>query len=77
MKRRKTVNIAWQWLEGIYYSPEAVEKTLFNKLENFPKVATKDPRKLKRFSRHVIRATSHQRRWLPCRLAIVGHLSYH
>lgn len=70
--------IVWERLGGIYRSPEAVEQTLFNKLENFPKVTTKDPQKLKRFSRPVTRAISHRRRWLPCRL---GHLqrskSYH
>ncbi|KAL1252709.1 hypothetical protein QQF64_017402 [Cirrhinus molitorella] len=55
-RRIKTVNIkdsaiglrmAWERLDEIYGSPEAVEQALFNKLENFPKVIMKDPRRLR------------------------------
>lgn len=38
--------MAWERLDEIYGSPEAVEQALFNKLENFPKVATQRPRVL-------------------------------
>ena len=56
VRRIKTVNIrnpatglymAWGRLDEIYGSPEAVEQALFNKLENFPKVTTKDPQRLR------------------------------
>lgn len=56
VRRIKTVNIrnpptglyvAWERLDEIYGSPEAVEQALFNKLENFPKVTTKDPQRLR------------------------------
>ncbi len=55
-RRIKTVNIkdpaiglsmAWKRLDEIYGSPEAVEQALFNKLEDFPKVTMKDPRRLR------------------------------
>ncbi len=55
-RRIKTVNIkdpaiglnmAWKRLDEIYDSPEAIEQALFNKLENFPKVTMKDPRRLR------------------------------
>ncbi|RXN36772.1 hypothetical protein ROHU_002657 [Labeo rohita] len=56
VRRIKTVNIkdpatglrmAWERLDEIYGSPEAIEQALFNKLENFPKVTMKDPRRLR------------------------------
>ncbi|XP_052406346.1 uncharacterized protein LOC127952103 [Carassius gibelio] len=56
VRRIKTVNIkdpviglrmAWERLDKVYGSPEAVEQALFNKLENFPKVTMKDPRGLR------------------------------
>lgn len=56
VRRIKTVNIkdpaiglhmAWGRLDEIYGSPEAVEQALFSKLENFPKVTTKDPQRLR------------------------------
>lgn len=37
----------WERLEETYDSPEAIEHTLFSKLENFPKVSYKDPHKLR------------------------------
>lgn len=37
----------WERLEETYGSPEAIEHTLFSKLENFPKVSYKDPQKLR------------------------------
>lgn len=37
----------WERLEETYGSPEAIEHTLFSKLENFPKVSYKDPHKLR------------------------------
>ncbi len=55
-RRIKTVNIkdpaiglsmAWKRLDEIYDSPEAIEQALFNKLEKFPKVTMKDPRRLR------------------------------
>lgn len=39
--------MAWERLDEIYGSPEAVEQALFSKLENFPKVTTKDPQRLR------------------------------
>ncbi|KAK0150015.1 hypothetical protein N1851_009250 [Merluccius polli] len=39
--------MASECLDGIYGSPEAVEQALFNKLENFPKVTTRDPQRLR------------------------------
>lgn len=56
VRRIKTVNIknpatglymAWGRLDEIYGSPEAVEQALFNNLENFPKITTKDPQRLR------------------------------
>ncbi|KAL0162344.1 hypothetical protein M9458_041740, partial [Cirrhinus mrigala] len=56
VRKIKTVNIkdpatglrmAWERLDEIYGSPEAIEQALFNKLENFPKVTMKDPRRLR------------------------------
>ena len=56
VRRIKTVNIgnpatglcmAWGRLDEIYGSPEAVEQALFSKLENFPKVTTKDSQRLR------------------------------
>ncbi|KAG1962723.1 hypothetical protein F2P79_004797 [Pimephales promelas] len=41
------LHMAWGRLDEIYGSPEAVEQALFNKLENFPKVTTKDPQRLR------------------------------
>ncbi|XP_066544906.1 uncharacterized protein LOC136712312 isoform X1 [Amia ocellicauda] len=38
---------AWLRLEECYGSPEIIEKTLFDKLENFPKVSNRDPIKLR------------------------------
>lgn len=39
--------MAWERLDQIYGLPEAVEQALFNKLENFPKVTTKDLQRLR------------------------------
>ncbi|RXN24352.1 hypothetical protein ROHU_022274 [Labeo rohita] len=39
--------MAWERLDEIYSSPKAIEQALFNKLENFPKVTMKDPRRLR------------------------------
>ena len=56
VKRIKSVNIrhpptgltmAWERLDELYGSPEAVEQALFGKLENFPKITTKDPQRLR------------------------------
>ncbi len=41
------LSMAWKRLNEIYASPEAVAQALFNKLEDFPKVAMKDPRRLR------------------------------
>lgn len=41
------LRMVWQKLEETYGSPEAIEHTLFSKLENFPKVSYKDPYKLR------------------------------
>lgn len=61
--------MAWERLDKIYGSPEAVEKALFNNLENFPKVTTKDPQRL----RDLADKPSQGRR-LPCRLVVLGYL---
>ncbi|XP_073714092.1 uncharacterized protein [Misgurnus anguillicaudatus] len=51
VRRIKSVNIrhpfeglqmAWERLEDLYGSPEAIERALFFKLENFPKISGKD-----------------------------------
>ena len=56
VRRIKTVNIrnpatglymAWGRLDETYGSPEAVEQALFSRLENFPRVTTKDPQRLR------------------------------
>lgn len=56
VRRIRTVNIrdqitglcmAWERLDEVYGSPEAVEQALFNKLEHFPKLTTKDPQRLR------------------------------
>ena len=55
-RRLKAVNIrhpqvglmmVWQRLEEYYGSPEAIERALFDRLEDFPKVTYKDPHKLR------------------------------
>lgn len=55
VRRIRTVNIkhpdvglkmAWDRLEEMYGSPEVVEKALFDKIENFPKISKQDPLKL-------------------------------
>lgn len=54
VKRIKAVNIrssltgltmAWERLKETYGSPEAIEQALFSKLDNFPKITTKDPQR--------------------------------
>ena len=56
VRRIKAVNIrypnagllmAWERLEEIYGSPEAIEQALFNKLESFPKFTTREPQRLR------------------------------
>lgn len=56
VRRIKTVNIrdlavglymAWGRLDEVYGSLEAIKQALFSKLENFPKVTTKDPQRLR------------------------------
>lgn len=56
VKRIEAVNIshlsaglamAWNCLDEMYGSPEAVEQTLFSKLESFPKIITKDQHRLR------------------------------
>ena len=39
--------MAWERLEETYGSPEAIERALFTKLENFPKLTNKEPQKLR------------------------------
>ncbi|RXN13836.1 hypothetical protein ROHU_037202 [Labeo rohita] len=55
VRRIRSVNIrypdvglkmAWDRLEEMYGSPEAVEKALFDKIEKFPKISKQDPLKL-------------------------------
>ncbi|KAL0172963.1 hypothetical protein M9458_033274, partial [Cirrhinus mrigala] len=55
VRRIRSVNIrypdvglkmAWDRLEEMYGSPEAVEKALLDKLEKFPKISKQDPLKL-------------------------------
>lgn len=43
----RALRMVWERLEETYGSPEAIEHTLFSKLENFPKVTYKDPHKLR------------------------------
>uniref|UniRef100_A0A3P9DB02 NACHT domain-containing protein n=1 Tax=Maylandia zebra TaxID=106582 RepID=A0A3P9DB02_9CICH len=59
VKRIKTVHVcrpevgldkAWERLEECFGSPEIIEKTLFDRLTNFPKVSSKDPVKLRELS---------------------------
>lgn len=55
-KRVKAVNIChpsaglgmiWTRLEEFYGSPEAIERSLFSRIENFPKLSSKEPHKLR------------------------------
>ncbi|XP_051792766.1 uncharacterized protein LOC127530319 [Acanthochromis polyacanthus] len=41
------LRLAWERLEECYGSPEVIERALFEKLENFPKISNKDPAKLR------------------------------
>ncbi|XP_038155640.1 uncharacterized protein LOC119792876 [Cyprinodon tularosa] len=56
VKQMKAVNIrrpeaglamAWERLEEVYGSPEAIEQALFQKVENFPKITPREPFKLR------------------------------
>ena len=38
---------AWERLEDCYGAPEVVEKSMFDRLDNFPKINNKDPSKLR------------------------------
>lgn len=41
------LKMAWDRLEEMCGSPEAMEKALFDKIEKFPKISKQDPLKLK------------------------------
>lgn len=41
------LRMAWDRLEECYGSPEVIERNLFERLENFPKINPKDPLKLR------------------------------
>ncbi|KAI3372121.1 hypothetical protein L3Q82_006974 [Scortum barcoo] len=41
------LQLVWERLEECYGSPEVIERALFERLENFPKVSNKDPMKLR------------------------------
>lgn len=58
-RRVKAVNIyhqsagldmIWVRLEECYGSPEAIERSLFSRIENFPKLSSKEPHKLRELS---------------------------
>lgn len=38
--------MVWHWLDKSYGSPEAIEASLFTRLENFPKILNKDFQRL-------------------------------
>ncbi|XP_060793215.1 uncharacterized protein LOC132896416 [Neoarius graeffei] len=42
----EALSMVWQRLEEVYGSPEAMETALFGKLERFPKVLNKEPKRL-------------------------------
>lgn len=41
------LEMAWERLEECYGTPEAIERALFARLENFPKIANRDSQKLR------------------------------
>lgn len=41
------LQLVWERLEECYSSPEVIERALFERLENFPKVSNKEPVKLR------------------------------
>lgn len=41
------IRAIWQRLEECYGTPEAIEKALFTRLENFPRITNKEPAKLR------------------------------
>ncbi|KAJ8364608.1 hypothetical protein SKAU_G00134390 [Synaphobranchus kaupii] len=44
------LKMTWERLEQCYGTPKAIEKALFTRLENFPKIANRDPQKLRDLS---------------------------
>ncbi|XP_077398494.1 uncharacterized protein LOC144033943 [Vanacampus margaritifer] len=50
--RRPSValEMIWRRLEEVYGSPEAIENSLFSKIEKFPKLSRKDPQRLQELS---------------------------
>ncbi|XP_077354332.1 uncharacterized protein LOC144002733 [Festucalex cinctus] len=44
------LEIIWTRLDEVYGSPEAIENSLFSKIDKFPKVSRKDPRRLQELS---------------------------
>nr|XP_054604550.1 uncharacterized protein LOC129165413 [Nothobranchius furzeri] len=44
------LNMIWSRLEECYGSPEAIENSLFTRIQNFPKLSSKEPHKLRDLS---------------------------
>ena len=44
------LQLMWERLDETYGSPEAIEKALFTKIENFPRIMGREPQKLRELS---------------------------
>ena len=44
------LNKAWERLRECYAAPEIIEKSLFDRLDGFPKISSKDPIKLRQLA---------------------------
>lgn len=73
----EALSMVWKRLEEVYGSPEAMESALLSKLERFPKVSNKEPKRLRELGRPRPGNAGSQGGWLPVWSGLPGHSAGH